>query len=397
MLGIDWDTVYTHIVCPVCSMYRAFLLRGGFIIIDSDYMKIAIELAKKGIGKVNPNPLVGAVIVKNGKIIGKGFHEKYGQAHAERNALADCKESAVGSVLYVTLEPCCHYGKTPPCTDAIIESGISRVVIGSGDPNPLVKEKSIAILREHGVEVTEAVLKEECDQLNQIYFHFINTHQPYVILKYAMTLDGKIATASGESKWITSEMARSQVHKERLRCAAIMVGVGTVLKDDPMLTCRLPGARNPLRVICDTNLRIPLDCKIVRTSKTIPTILATSCDEQARQERYKEFGCEVLVLSKKEKINLPLLMQILGKRGIDSVFIEGGQELSWSAFKSNIVNKVQVYISPKILGGIDGKTPVGGSGVEYLKNAIRLSKPQISTYGEDIMLESEVLSCSQEL
>lgn len=345
---------------------------------------------------MNPNPLVGAVIVKNERIIGSGCHEQYGGPHAERNALLSCSEPAEGAVLYVTLEPCCHHGKTPPCTEAIIESGIRRVVIGSEDPNPLVSGKSISILRGHGIEVETSVLKAECDQLNYVFFHYITRHTPYVIMKYAMTMDGKIAAVSGESRWITGEAARLQVHQDRSRYAAVMAGVGTVLADDPMLTCRLPDGRNPLRIICDTRLRTPLQSKLVRSSHEVPTILATCCSEKDRHKPYEACGCRLMVLPEGDEIDLALLMQRLGAEGIDSVILEGGQELNWSALEHHIVNRLQVYIAPKILGGKGGKTPVGGRGVEHMAEAFGLSKPQIRIFGEDIMLESEVLACSQE-
>lgn len=379
-------------------------MKGGSNTTDRNYMKAAIKLAEKGIGGVNPNPLVGAVIVKDQRIIGAGYHERYGGPHAERNALASCGESPGGAVLYVTLEPCCHYGKTLPCTEAIIESGIRRVVIGSEDPNPLVSGKSAAILREHGIEVETAVLKGECDQLNQVFFHYITRHTPYVIMKYAMTMDGKIAAVSGESRWITGEAARRQVHQDRRRYASVLVGMGTVLTDDPMLTCRLPNGRNPLRVICDTRLRTPLQSKLVRSAHEVPTILATCCEDKERKKQYESFGCEVMVMPKimpkvmpgAQRIDLALLMQNLGARGIDSMILEGGQELNWSALESHIVNKIQVYIAPKIVGGEGGKTPVGGRGVEQLSQAFGFSKPRIRRFGDDIMLESEVLSCLQE-
>lgn len=208
------------------------------------YMYRALELAKKGTGAVNPNPLVGAVLVKDNRIIGEGYHQKYGQLHAERNAIADCYrrgENPAGAELYVTLEPCCHYGKTPPCTEAIIENKIVKVYVGSNDPNPLVDGGGIAVLRAHGIEVETGILKQECDALNEIFFHYIRTKRPFVLMKYAMTMDGKIATVTGDSKWITGEAARRQVHEDRNRCAAIMAGVGTVIADNPMLNCRPAG------------------------------------------------------------------------------------------------------------------------------------------------------------
>lgn len=216
---------------------------------DRQYMKMALELAQKGMGFTAPNPMVGAVIVKNGRIIGQGYHRKYGELHAEREALAVCTEEPKGASIYVTLEPCCHYGKQSPCVNAILEAGIRRVIIGSSDPNPLVAGKGIRILKDYGIEVTENILKEECDKLNEAFFYYIQNKKPYVVMKYAMTMDGKIAAYTGESKWVTGEAARIHVQKQRLKYTGIMVGVGTVLADDSILTCRLENSRNPVRII----------------------------------------------------------------------------------------------------------------------------------------------------
>ena len=366
---------------------------------DIEYMKIALDLAKKGRGFVNPNPMVGAVVVKDNEIIGQGYHEKYGHLHAERNAIADCKVSPMGTTIYVTLEPCCHYGKTPPCTDAIIESGIKKVVIGSSDPNPLVAGKGVEILKSNNIEVVENVLKEECDKLNEVFFHYIKTKTPYVVMKYAMTMDGKIATYTGKSKWITGEESRLNVHKDRHKYSGIMVGVGTVLADDPMLNCRIQNGKNPTRIICDTNLRIPLDSNIVKTSQEIPTIIATSCEDKQKQKAYMDKGCKVVQISKKDNhIDLNILMRYLGEEEkIDSILLEGGGALNWSALNSHIVNKVQTYISPKIFGGIEAKSPVSGIGVENPNHAFYLKNTSIKQIGEDILIESEVLQkCSQE-
>ena len=245
-------------------------------------MRLALELAKRGCGWTNPNPMVGAVLVKHGRIIGQGYHTRYGELHAEREALKACTESPEGATMYVTLEPCCHHGKQPPCTDAILEAGIARVVVGSEDPNPLVAGKGLERLRVQGVEVATGVLRDACDALNQVFFHFIQTRRPYVVMKYAMTMDGKIATRTGASQWITGEAARRRVHQDRHRYAAVLAGIGTVLADDPLLTCRLEGGKNPIRVLCDTHLRIPLHSQIVRTAREVPTILAAVSPEPGR-------------------------------------------------------------------------------------------------------------------
>lgn len=359
---------------------------------DQDYMKIALELAKKGCGFVNPNPMVGAVIVKDNKIIGKGYHEKYGGLHAERNAIANCKQPPKGGTIYVNLEPCCHYGKTPPCTEAIIKSGIKRVVIGTLDPNPLVAGKGSEILKNNGIEVIDGILSDECKILNEVFFHFIKTRTPYVVMKYAMTIDGKIATVSGKSKWITGEMSRENVHNDRNKYSAIMVGVGTVLADNPLLTCRIKDGRNPIRIICDTNLKTPLNSQIVSTANYIPTIISTCNLDKEEQDLYRFKGCEVIVVSKKDgHVNLNELMVCLGKMNIDSILLEGGASLNWSALESKIVNKVKTYIAPKIFGGISAKSPIGGCGIDLPDNGIKLTTPKITLLGEDVLLESEVI------
>lgn len=359
---------------------------------DRDYMKKALELAKKGCGWTSPNPMVGAVIVKDGRIIGRGWHERYGELHAERNALASCTEPAQGATMYVTLEPCCHHGKQPPCTDAVLEAGIRRVVIGSSDPNPLVSGKGVEILREHGVEVTEHVLQEECDRLNEVFFHFIRTGRPFVVMKYAMSMDGKIAAYTGASRWITGEAAREHVQRQRHRYTAIMAGVGTVLADDPLLTCRMPGGRNPVRVICDTHLRIPLMSRIVATAREVPTILAVSRGDGEKESACREAGCRILHVEEREgHVDLDQLMELLGKEQIDSVLLEGGGTLNWAALESGIVQKVQAYIAPKLLGGAAAKTPVEGAGVPSPADAFLLKNSVSMLLGEDILIESEVV------
>ncbi len=358
---------------------------------DRQYMKMALELAQKGMGFTAPNPMVGAVIVKNGRIIGQGYHRKYGELHAEREALAVCTEEPKGASIYVTLEPCCHYGKQPPCVNAILEAGIRRVIIGSSDPNPLVAGKGIRILKDHGIEVTENILKEECDKLNEAFFYYIQNKKPYVVMKYAMTMDGKIAAYTGESKWVTGEAARIHVQEQRLKYTGIMVGVGTVLADDPMLTCRLENSRNPVRIICDSHLRTPLTSKIVRTAETIPTILASSSKDQQKIKNYEELGCQVLYVPEKNgHIDLNRLMELLGAAKIDSILLEGGGTLNWSALESGIVQKVQTYIAPKLFGGEEAKTPVEGKGFPDPASAVLLKNSEIIRLGDDFLIESEV-------
>ncbi|MBR0470014.1 MAG: bifunctional diaminohydroxyphosphoribosylaminopyrimidine deaminase/5-amino-6-(5-phosphoribosylamino)uracil reductase RibD, partial [Clostridia bacterium] len=253
---------------------------------EEKYMRRAIELAKGGTGFTNPNPLVGAVIVKDGQIIGEGFHEKYGSLHAERNAIKNATADVKGADIYVTLEPCCHTGKQPPCTEAIIESGIKRVIIGSRDPNPLVHGKGAKILRDKGIEVVEDFLRDECDALNDIFFHYISTKTPYVIMKTAISADGKIATKSGHSKWVTSEESRMHSHEIRKRVAAILVGSNTVKADNPSLTCRTENPSNPIRIICDSHLTVPITSNVVQTASEVPTYIAFTA---ASEERQREF------------------------------------------------------------------------------------------------------------
>lgn len=373
---------------------------------EEQFMKRAIELAKQGAGWTAPNPLVGAVVVKNGRVIGEGYHRKYGELHAERNALAACTEDPAGAILYVTLEPCCHYGKTPPCTEIIIEKKIAKVVIGSRDPNPKVAGKGARILREHGIEVVEDYMREACDALNPVFFHYITTKTPYVVLKFAMTLDGKIATRTGASKWITGEAARNHVHQLRGRYAGILAGIGTVLADDPMLNCRIDGAHQPLRIILDSHLRIPMGSRLVRSAKEYPLLIV--CNESTRDreegasriQKLEEAGAKVWTLPEKNgHPDLNVLMQRLGEEKIDSVLIEGGGTVNEAALKAHIVHHVYAYIAPKIFGGEDAKTPVEGSGIRLPQECAKLRLAKITVLLNDMLLEYDVegeTECSPE-
>ena len=355
------------------------------------WMMRALELAKNGKGFAAPNPLVGAVIVKDGKIIGEGYHERCGGLHAERNAFASLKQSAEGADMYVTLEPCCHYGRTPPCTEAIIENKIARVFVGSRDPNPLVAGKGVKMLREHGIEVTEDVMREECDEINKVFFHYITTKTPYVVMKYAMSLDGKIAAYTGASKWITGEKARAHVHKLRGFYSAVLAGIGTVLADDPMLNCRIENEHQPLRVIVDSQLRIPLDSKICGSAKEYPTLIACVCDDRKKIEALEERGVQVCVLpAKNNRTDLRALINKLGEMQISSVLIEGGGEINESALRENIVDHVYAYIAPILIGGKDAKTPVEGLGAECPQDGAKLENRKLTVLGEDILLEYDV-------
>ena len=370
---------------------------------EEKYMRRAIELAKKGSGHVNPNPLVGAVIVRDGEIIDEGYHECYGQLHAERNAIANAKKrgnSLEGSTIYVTLEPCCHYGKTPPCTEAIIEEKIARVVVGSDDPNPLVSGKGFQMLREKGIEVIPHFLKEECDAMNHVFFHYIRTGTPYVAMKYAMTMDGKIACYTGDSKWVTGEESRAHVQTLRNHYKGIMAGIGTVLADDPMLNCRIEGGRDPIRIIADSHLRIPMDSQLVRTAGQQPLIVACLPDaDEEKAAQLQEKGVEVLRVpgvttaditeEQKEVISLPVLMKELGARKIDGILLEGGGQLNESALQAGIVDRIYCYIAPKIFGGAQAKTPVEGQGLTRAADAWQFNRIGMQEFGQDILLEYE--------
>lgn len=355
---------------------------------DRDYMKRAILLAQNGMGWTAPNPMVGAVIVKDGRIIGEGWHRRCGDLHAERNAIASLTESAEGATIYVTLEPCCHHGKTPPCTDAIIENRIARVVIGSGDPNPKVSGKGAAILREHGIEVVEGVLAEECDSINPEFFHYITTGLPYTAVKFAMTLDGKIASRTGASKWITGETARKHVHSLRGRYAAILAGIGTVMADNPMLNCRIEGAHQPLRVIVDSHLRISDDSRIIQSARDYPTLIACAGADPEKRKRLESFGAEVISLPAADgRVALPILMEELGRREISSVLAEGGGEIHESLISTGCADHVYAYIAPLIMGGKDARTPVEGIGADSPDSAAHLINRKITLLEEDILLE----------
>lgn len=357
-----------------------------------EYMRRALELARKGEGHTSPNPMVGCVVVKDGRIISEGYHEKYGEFHAERNALTRCTEDTAGADLYVTLEPCCHQGKTPPCTDIIIEKKIARVFVGSMDSNPLVAGKGVQILRDHGIYVETGILDAECRKLNEVFYHYIATKTPFVVMKYAMTLDGKIACATGDSKWVTGEIARMQVHRMRGRYRGIMVGIGTVLADDPMLNCRVEGGVDPVRIICDSNLHIPTESQIVKTASDIETIVACSqeaLESERKQEkirRLKEARIQIIGTEGAHGVNLVELMKKLGGQNIDSILLEGGGTLNASALEDGIVNKVYAYIAGKLIGGMDARSPVEGMGIDRMADAITLQNVEIEKLGDDFCI-----------
>ena len=372
------------------------------MITDDDIYLIheAMVVAQQGEGAVNPNPLVGALIVRDDDVIASGYHMKYGDLHAERMAFKDADEKGVdcaGATMYVTLEPCCHQGNQPPCTEAIIERKIARVVVGLMDPNPLVAGKGIAQLREAGIEVdtleSEPKAAQVVEQLkiqNRVFLKYITTGMPWVTLKWAMTLDGKIASHVGDSKWVTGEKARERVHQVRHNNMAIMTGIGTVLADDPMLNVRLDDAwRQPVRIVLDRRARIPMESQLVRTANEQPLIVVFA--EGADGEKLEELQEAGVVLW--EYDNVEELMQRIGAEKIDSVLVESGGTLSESLLMKGLVDEVMAFVAPKIIGGKTAKTPVEGEGIELMNEAIKLKNRIVEQIGEDILISG---LCSRE-
>ena len=361
---------------------------------DQQWMRRALDLAARARGRTSPNPMVGAVLVKDGQLIGEGFHAYTGSDHAEVAALRDAGPAATGATLYVSLEPCCHYGRTPPCVDQILQAGIRRVVAACEDPNPAVSGKGIAALRAAGLSVDVGVLTEEAERLNEAFFTHVRTGRPFVTLKVAASLDGKIATRTGESRWITGESARRRVHQLRNEVDAVLVGIGTVLRDDPLLTTRLGIAdqRDPTRVIVDNLARLPLRAKVVNRASTAPTILAVSqMAPRTKLEALEREGVQVIVVeSSPRRVSLERLIEALGKRGVLSVMIEGGAEINASALREGIVDKVLVFLAPTLIGGKSTPTAVGGDGIESLSQAVRLRDVRIERFDGDILVEGYI-------
>jgi diaminohydroxyphosphoribosylaminopyrimidine deaminase/5-amino-6-(5-phosphoribosylamino)uracil reductase len=361
---------------------------------DSFFMKEALSIAEKARGFTTPNPLVGAIIVKNGEIIAQGYHKKAGTAHAERAALENAGNAAFEATLYTNLEPCCHTNKrTPPCTEAIIKAGIKRVVVAMIDPNPEVSEKGIQALRKAGIIVDTGILNNEAQKLNEVFIKYITTRMPYVVVKAAQSLDGKIATSSNESKWITGEAARGYVQKLRHEYDALLVGINTVLIDNPSLTARIQGGKDPIRVIVDSSLRISLDAKVLTQQSNAQTIIATT--DQAEREKIDALikrGASVFTIKKGANggVDLKDLMVELGKREITSVLIEGGSQINASAFQTGIVDKVVFFIAPMIIGGQDSLSSVGGQSPSSLVSALRLRDIQAALVGDDLMVEGYI-------
>ena len=358
---------------------------------DEYYMKLALSLARKGRGFVSPNPMVGAVIVKNGRLIGRGYHQYFGGNHAEINAIRNAGGKVTGSTLYVTLEPCCHEGKTPPCTDSIIKHKIARVVIGTIDSNPLVSCQGINYMQNRGIEVKTGVLENDCRKLNEIFFHFMETGMPFVTIKYAQTLDGRIATATGDSQWISSEASLKYAHSLRAQHDAILVGAGTVIKDNPELTVRLVRGRNPLRVIVDSELNISRQAKIFQNISSTPTLIATiKTAADPRFGRLAGSGAEIITIKadKKGNVDLKKLFKMLAARKISSILIEGGAGVITSVLKNNLANRLVTIIAPKIIGrGIEA---VGDLNIRNLGSAKILTVQKVLRRGDDIIIDSRL-------
>jgi diaminohydroxyphosphoribosylaminopyrimidine deaminase/5-amino-6-(5-phosphoribosylamino)uracil reductase len=361
--------------------------------LDEKYMRMALSLAEKARGRTSPNPMVGAVVVKNGHVVGRGYHRKAGEPHAEAIALKRAGSAAKNATLYVTLEPCSHTGKrTPPCTPLVIQSGVKRVVIAMIDPNPRVSGGGIKTIRKSRIKLVTGVLEAEARKLNEAFIKHVTTRTPFVTLKIAQTLDGKIATASGESKWITGEEAREEGRRLRDINDAILVGINTVLKDNPSLTTRIPGGRDPIRVIVDSRLLIPLNAKVLIQKSRAKTVVATLSNvPESKIKKLQDIGAEVLTIkSAFDRVDLQDLMKKLGKKDIMNVLIEGGAEVNASALKSSIVDKIVMFIAPTIMTGKDSLCAIGGISPKKLGHAIKLRDISSRFVGQDLMLEGYI-------
>ncbi|WP_338471954.1 bifunctional diaminohydroxyphosphoribosylaminopyrimidine deaminase/5-amino-6-(5-phosphoribosylamino)uracil reductase RibD [Niallia sp. XMNu-256] len=355
---------------------------------DYDFMKLALDLAATAKGKTNPNPLVGAVIVKDGMVVGSGLHRKAGEPHAEVHAFRMAGEHAKGATLYVTLEPCSHFGKTPPCALLVKESGVKRVVIAMKDPNPLVAGRGIKILEDAGIEVEVGLLEEEAKKVNERFIHNMVHGTPFIISKIAMTLDGKIAAHTGHSKWVTGEESRRKVHYLRNEVDGILVGIGTVLADNPMLTTRLPqGGKNPVRIILDSKLQTPIDAKITDCSEAETWIFAKEGSEQEKARMLQEKGVQVLFVPEVEMgLDIHHILKVLFSKGITDVLVEGGSEVNGSFLRAGLINKFLMYVAPKILGGRHSLTPYTGVDVDSMDEAIAVDWDTIEQIGEDLLI-----------
>ncbi len=351
---------------------------------DAEGMRLALQLALLGEGDVNPNPLVGAVVARDGRIVGRGYHRRYGGPHAEIFALAEAGEAARGATLLVTLEPCCHHGKTPPCTRAIIDAGIARVVVALRDPHPAVDGKGIEMLRGAGIVVEEGLLREEAARQSEIFTTFVKTGRPFVAVKFAASLDGRIATRSGDSKWVTGEAARTEAHRLRRRFSSVLVGIGTVLADDPMLTVRRVPGRSPLPIVIDPEGLIPLEARLLQTKRVAPIVVTVSMDP-THERALAALGARIWRVPAVEgRIDLASVLARLGDQGIDSVLVEGGGETAAGFVESRLVDKFAVFVAPVLIGGRSAIPALGGEGVDRISEAIRLRDLSVERLGDDL-------------
>ncbi len=371
---------------------------------DELFMDRALQLAARGRGTTSPNPMVGAVVIKDGVVVGEGWHERAGEPHAEVHALRAAGEQARGGTIYVTLEPCSHWGHTGPCAEAIIRAGIKEVVMAVQDPNPKVAGRGAQRLREAGILVREGILEEKARQLNETFFHWITSQRPFCVAKYAMTLDGKIATVTGESKWISSETSRQRAQHLRHELDGILVGVDTVIADDPALTCRLPGGRQPLRIVLDSHGRIPIDAHVVGVADADTLIATTNAGIDKLSAAFSDrshVSVVALPVDEKNRVSLPALLTLLGGEKITSLLIEGGAGVLGSFFADHLVDKLQVYLAPLIVGGKFSPGPVGGAGTANLALAQRFSITDCQTVDTDLLItaypkaDEGVRACSQ--
>ncbi len=368
---------------------------------DESWMRRALRLAAKGRGRTSPNPMVGAVLVKDGKIVGEGYHAKAGEAHAEIVALERAREEARGATLYLNLEPCAHYGKTPPCAPRVVEGGVKRVAIGMEDPNPLVKGKGIEILRRAGLDVRVGILENECRRLNEAFCKYVLQKVPFVILKVAATLDGKTGDRNGDSKWISGEASRRFVHRLRDQVDGVLVGIGTVLKDDPLLTCRIRGGRDPYRIVLDSLLRIPEEAKVIGTSPSKAIIAVSESAPREKIEKMEKRGVRILILDSREgRVDLKACLSRLGEIGMTSLLVEGGGQVNGSFLDEGLIDKFLLFLAPKLIGDPQAPGIFAGRGASHLQEAVGLKEIRMKKVGEDLLLEgyleSERKQCSPE-
>lgn len=357
--------------------------------VDKKYMALALELAEKGRGKVEPNPMVGAVLVKNGEIVGKGYHQVFGGAHAEIYAINEGGTNCRGATLYVSMEPCAHYGKTAPCVDAIIKAGITKVVTAVIDPNPITSGKGIQQLKEAWIEVVVGVMEMQAKRLNVPFFKLMQKELPYITVKWAMSIDGKIATHTGESRWITSDESRKYAHKIRGQMDGVLVGINTVVRDDPLLTCRIEGGRNPKRIVVDSRALLPVNSRLLSTINEGEIIVAVNKNAQlSRIEKLVQLGCKIVQTEDiNGRVDLHELFRRLGEMELTNILVEGGSRVITSVIEDRLADRVMVFVAPIIIGGEGAKSPVLGTGINKISEAAEIDEIEIKRFSNDIVIE----------